>query len=244
MSSARWIRGLLEASGTIVYPPHCAVCSRAVGRARAVLCHDCRRELPRLEGPRCGVCGEPFGGALTGPFRCMNCGDRELAFQFAASAFRSRGPVREMIHQFKYRGRHHLRHMLARMLWRGFLDPRVVRLGLDAVVPVPLHEARRREREFNQSEVLARLAARRLRLPVRDCLVRVRHTRTQTNFHREERFGNLEGAFALKAGADVADLRLALVDDVLTTGSTADACARVLVEAGAAVVVVITVARG
>jgi competence protein ComFC len=244
MSSVRWTRGLLEAAGTILYPPHCAVCSRALGRGRAVLCRDCRRSLPRLAGPRCEVCGEPYSGALAGAFRCMNCGDRELAFEFATTAFRSRGPVRDLIHQFKYRGRHHLRHILARMLWRGFLDPRVVRLGIDAIVPVPLHAARRRDREFNQSEVLARLAGRRLGLPVRDCLRRIRHTRTQTHFHREERFENLEGAFALRAGADVSDLSLALVDDVLTTGSTADACARALLDGGAAVVVVITVARG
>jgi len=92
--------------------------------------------------------------------------------------------------------------------------------------------------------VLAELAGRRLGLPVSDCLRRTRYTLTQTDFHREERFGNLEGAFALRLGAQVEGLTVALVDDVLTTGSTADACARVLREAGAAAVVVITVARG
>jgi predicted amidophosphoribosyltransferase len=80
-------------------------------------------------------------------------------------------------------------------------------------------------------------------LPVIDGLRRTRYTLTQTHFHREERFGNLEGAFVARRGA-VAGRRLALVDDVLTTGSTADACARELREAGASAVVVITVARG
>jgi ComF family protein len=109
---------------------------------------------------------------------------------------------------------------------------------------VPLHPTREREREFNQSAVLASVAAGSLQLPVEDCLKRIRYTSTQTHFHREERFENLAGAFALRRGFDLSGRNLALVDDVLTTGSTADACARVLKDAGAAAVVVITVARG
>jgi ComF family protein len=130
------------------------------------------------------------------------------------------------------------------MLAEGFRDPRVAALAPDAIVPVPLHPTRLREREFNQAEVLAELAAERLGLPVDNCLQRTRYTLTQTDFHREERFANLEEAFALRRGAQVDGKVLALVDDVLTTGSTADACARVLREAGASAVVVITVARG
>ena len=174
----------------------------------------------------------------------MNCGDLELAFDFATSAYRSRGAVRQLIHQFKYNKQLHLRHLLGRMLREGFGDARVGAHGIDGIVPVPLHPAREREREFNQSFVLASVAAKRLRLPVEDCLKRVRYTFTQTHFHREERFENLAGAFSLRRGAGVAGRNLALVDDVLTTGSTADACARVLKEAGASAVVVITVARG
>ncbi len=174
----------------------------------------------------------------------MNCGDRELSFEFATSAFRSRGVVRDLIHQFKYSRKTHVRRLLARMLAEGFRDPRVAAVGPDAIVPVPLHPTRLREREFNQAEVLAELAAERLGLPVDNCLQRTRYTLTQTDFHREERFANLEGAFALRRGAQVEGKALVLVDDVLTTGSTADACARVLREAGASAVVVITVARG
>lgn len=174
----------------------------------------------------------------------MNCGDRELFFDFATAAYRSRGVVRKLIHQFKYNRQLHLRHMLARMLSEGFRDHRLLAEPVDAIVPVPLHPARRREREFNQAEVLGRLAGHRLGLPVVDCLRRCRYTLTQTHFHREERFENLQGAFALKSGFSVDGRRFALVDDVLTTGSTADACAQTLLEGGAAAVVVITVARG
>jgi ComF family protein len=174
----------------------------------------------------------------------MNCGDRELNFDFAAAAYRSRGPVRELIHNFKYNKQLHLRHLLGRMLRQGFADPRIEALGLDGIIPVPLHPAREREREFNQAAVLASVASARLSLPVINGLRRTRYTSTQTHFHREERFENLDGAFALRPGAHVTGRNLALVDDVLTTGSTAAACARVLKQAGASAVVVITVARG
>jgi len=174
----------------------------------------------------------------------MNCGDLELSFDFATAAYRSRGVVRDLIHQFKYGRQMHLRHLLARMLSEGFHDGRIASAPPEIIVPVPLHPTRKREREFNQAEVLARLAGARLGIPVVEVLRRRRYTLTQTNFHREERLANLAGAFALKAGGNVAGRPVALVDDVLTTGSTADACARVLREAGATAVVVITVARG
>lgn len=235
---------IFEAAQGLLYPPHCAVCSRPLAPRTGVLCRECRRTCPRLSGARCTVCSQPYGGALTSVFRCMNCGDRELAFEFATAAYRSRGAVRELIHQFKYQHRFHLRHQLARMLCRSFRDPRVDQLGLDGLVPVPLHPVRLREREFNQSAVLAELAGPRLGLPVMDVLRRTRYTRTQTSFHREERFDNLAGAFAVEPGAALDGRNLAVVDDVLTTGSTADACASALLGAGAAVVVVITVARG
>lgn len=243
MFSGPRFRALLEPVASLLYPRHCGACDRALSGGRH-LCAECRRARTRLEGPRCAVCSQPFGGTLEPGFRCMNCGDRDLHFDFATSAYRSRGVVRELVHRFKYNKQLHLRHLLGRMLCEGFAEPRVSALGLDGLVPVPLHPAREREREFNQAAVLAGVAGRRLRLPVNDCLHRVRYTVTQTHFHREERFANLEDAFVLRGGSVVRDKVWALVDDVLTTGSTADACARVLKQAGASAVVVITVARG
>lgn len=243
MSSVRQPLALAEPLVSLLYPRHCAVCGEPVVSARR-LCGACRHSLPRLEGPRCSVCSQPFGGALDPGFRCMNCGDRSLHFDFATSAYRSRGAVRELVHSFKYNGQLHLRHLLGRMLAEGFRDTRVTESGFGCIVPVPLHPARERERGFNQASVLAEVAARRVGWPVDACLQRLRHTETQTHFHREERFENLKNAFAVRPGTRLAGRAFALVDDVLTTGSTADACARALREAGASAVVVITVARG
>jgi competence protein ComFC len=243
MFSVRRFRALIEPLAGLLYPRHCAVCGAPVGTG-GYLCRSCHRSRVKLEGARCSVCSQPFGGALEPGFRCMNCGDLELAFDFATSAYRSRGAVRDLIHNFKYNKQTHLRHLLGRMLREGFGDARVRSVGIDGLVPVPLHPAREREREFNQAAVLASVVAKRLRLPVEHGLRRIRHTATQTHYHREERFQNLEGAFALRRGASLAGRNLALIDDVLTTGSTADACARVLKAAGASAVIVITVARG
>jgi ComF family protein len=126
----------------------------------------------------------------------------------------------------------------------AFDDERLVAVRDQRLVPVPLHPARLRERRFNQSDALAEWVARRLDLKVERPLRRQRHTITQTHFDRKQRMRNLRGAFALRHNAGVKDKSFLLVDDVLTTGSTLDECARVLLAGGARSVRAITVARG
>ena len=174
----------------------------------------------------------------------MNCGDRALSFDFATAAYRSRGVVRKLIHQFKYNRQIHLRHLLARMLTQGFRDHRLEVMRPQALVPVPLHPRRLREREFNQSELLAGALSRLCKIPVIFPLARCRYTTTQTKLDRKHRRQNLRDAFVLRNNADVTNRNLLLVDDVLTTGSTLDACASVLLESGARSVRALTAARG
>jgi ComF family protein len=111
-------------------------------------------------------------------------------------------------------------------------------------VPVPLHSKRLREREFNQAALLAGQLSLCSGLPVRDVLVRSRYTGTQTALDRAERRQNLRNAFSLRKNAEVTDQNLLLIDDVLTTGSTLDACAAILLEQGAESVRALTLARG
>ena len=122
-------------------------------------------------------------------------------------------------------------------------EPRIKSRPFDALVPVPLHHIRFREREFNQAEELANLIAPRAGKPVWNALRRIRNTPTQTKLDREERAENLRGAFVVRKPAMVKGRDLLLVDDVFTTGSTVEECSRILLKAGASSVRVITVAR-
>ena len=152
--------------------------------------------------------------------------------------------VREFIHRFKYDHERFLRQPLAAWLADALDDARLRGQPIDAIVPVPLHSTRLRERGFNQALLLAERLSARAAVPLLDGLVRTRYTTTQTRLDRQERMDNLRNAFRVRQSAAVQNRHLLLVDDVFTTGSTVDECARVLRLAGASSVRVATVARG
>ncbi len=237
----------------LIFPRHCPSCDEPVEAdteaSGQCLCRACRADLMAIAEPFCKVCGEPFEGVVSSSFRCGNCAYRKFHFDFAIAGYRNIGPARELVHAFKYSKRVALRRELGRMLLRGFEDPRIDGSGSDAMlVPVPLHPRRKRERGFNQAEELAQIASKELGLPVLNALARLRYTETQVHMQRNQRLHNMRGAVGLKCPKRLLD-RLAgatvyLIDDVLTTGATAQECARVLKkDAGAAKVVVVTVCR-
>jgi ComF family protein len=230
------------ALSSLFYPAVCVVCSGEVERP-AYLCESCRSRAPRITSPFCSKCSEPFAGAITQTFRCANCANRTLHFDTAVAAYRSRGLVRKLVHEFKYGHHRHLRHPLGEWLAENMHDPRLQGRRFDVIVPVPLHPARERERGFNQATLLAELLASRVAVPLRAVLQRIRYTTTQTAYDRAERMENLHGAFRLRKNQDVRDLRVLLIDDVLTTGSTLSECARVLKAAGAVSIHAATAAR-
>jgi len=232
-----------HALASLIYPPHCVHCSRDTSPGEP-LCQACQDSAKRIKAPFCEVCSQPFDGAMDASFACSNCSRRHFYFACAVSPYRSRGVVRELVHRFKYEGETHLRRPLARWLGEALDDPRIRSSPFDFFVPVPLHPLRRRAREFNQAEVLARILAGGGGPPVLDCLRRIRNTATQTRLDREQRMENLRNAFDMRENRDVRGKHLILVDDVFTTGSTAEECARVLSRAGARSIRVITIARG
>ena len=228
---------------SLLYPAFCAVCSRRVDTDEN-LCASCADEAPRIRPPFCAKCSQPFDGAITDSFTCVNCENRVLHFDAAISVYCSRGVVRKLMHDFKYGRQIHLRHLLGRWLVAALEDPRLAGRRFDLIVPVPLHAARKRERGFNQADLLARELQRASGLRLEAVLQRTRYTTTQTQFDRLERMENLRGAFRLRRDSNVQDLRVLLVDDVLTTGSTLSECAAVLKKAGALSVHAATAARG
>jgi competence protein ComFC len=232
-------RGFLS----LIYPASCEGCGAGIERPR-YLCEQCEAKAKRIEPPFCAVCSEPFHGAIDGAFTCPNCVERKFHFECAAARYRSEGIVREFIHRFKYWREFQLRHPLARWAAEALDDERIRGRRADGLAPVPLFVARERHREFNQAAELARLVGAGAGIPVLDCLLRIRNTASQLTHDRKGRMENLRNAFKMRQSTDVRGRHLLLVDDVLTTGSTLDECARVLIEGGAASVRAITVARG
>ena len=232
----------LRGAISLLYPALCEICAEPIAHSD-YLCPECLTSAARIKAPFCATCSEPFDGAITETFSCANCAHRKLYFESAVSSYRSRGLVRKIVHDFKY-GRHiHLRFPIADWLGETLEDPRLQGRRFDLVVPVPLHPTRKRERGFNQAELLAELFCARAGLTMRPVLERIRYTTTQTVFDRVERMENLRDAFCLRKKMDVRGLRVLLIDDVLTTGSTLSECARVLKEAGATFVHAATAAR-
>lgn len=228
---------------SLVYPPHCAKCGMDTASG-AHLCAECAGQARKIEPPFCRQCSQPFEGAIDGEFICSNCADRTFHFDCAVTHYLSRGVVREFIHRFKYDHHYYLRYPLADWTAEALDDERIRGQPFDAFVPVPLHSARFRERDFNQAEVIAELLAKRAHKPLLKALRRIRYTSTQTRLDREQRMENLRNAFRVRHASAVQGRHLILVDDVFTTGSTVEECARVLRQAGAASVRVVTVARG
>ena len=232
------VRGLVS----LFYPPLCVACSADVEPGQ-YLCASCDEKAPRIKPPFCATCSEPFVGAISGSFSCANCAHRVLRFDAAVAAYRSRGLVRRLVHEFKYNRQLHLRHPIAHWLCETINDPRLSGRHFDLIVPVPLHPARERERGFNQAKLLAEILSAKIDIPLRPALERIRYTTTQTAFDRTERMQNLHNAFRLRKKIAVRDLRVLLIDDVLTTGSTLSECARMLKASGATSVYAATAAR-
>ena len=236
------LKSWAQTAADLFIPPLCAGCQQRIGEG--YLCAKCVKLTRRVRPPFCECCSHPFDGLIDTEFLCPNCQDRTMHFTCAVAAVHARGLVRNLIHEFKYNGREYLRRPLGTWLAETLDDPRMTATQIDALVPVPLHPTRHRSRGYNQSQLLAEVLASDFHFTILRSLRRIRKTKTQTSFDRAERMENLHDAFQVGKNAAVKDKHLVLVDDVLTTGSTLNECARTLRAAGAASVRAICVARG
>jgi ComF family protein len=189
----------------------------------------------------CVQCRAPFRNAfpLDEQGLCALCRRGVSGFNAAYSYGFYEGELRELIHLFKYGRVQTLAKPLGRFL--ALALPREE--SFDTIVPMPLHWRKRWERGFNQADLLAREISRRTHTPVRNALRRVRFTATQAGLTNAKRRKNVSGAFRPRGEQALGGQRVLLVDDVMTTGSTAAACARALKMAGARRVVLLTLAR-
>ncbi len=215
----------------LLYPPRCSLC----GAHGALLCDMCASLLPLTEGVRCEQCWVPVEAAGV----CGHCFKTPPSFVSIRSAYVMEREARTLAHQLKYEDLTSLAAPMGRLM-AGVADVR----GIDVVVPVPLHRGRERSRGYNQSRELARhvAAVHALAIDTR-ALRRVRDTAPLAKtMHRDERRVIVAGAFRA-APERCEDRRILLIDDVVTTGATLDACAAALLDAGAASVRCLTWAR-
>ena len=244
MNASGIVQSSLNAAIAFIYPEICQICEEERATStEGFVCARCWRTVRFIRPPYCDRCGLPFEGDITTKFVCSNCHDVKLYFRSARSATVSDGATREAIHRYKYQRALWFEPFLADLLIRE-AAPELKRERWDWLVPIPLFSTKQREREFNQAERLAQRLSTATGIPVNTGLLhRVQPTRTQTQLNREQRSANMRGAFA--AGDVKLDgEKIVLIDDVLTTGATTNACARVLRRIGAGEVMVWTVARG
>jgi ComF family protein len=244
-ASARTLKKWVNAALALCYPEVCQLCgSSRAGPAEGFVCAGCRTKVRFIDPPFCERCGTPYEGQITTVFECANCRDATLDFCFARSAVIAREGVLDIIHRYKYHRALCFEPFLADLLLSRAV-PSLATAKWDLIVPVPLHHARLREREFNQAECLAGHLGAATGIPVETSLLRrVVPTRTQTLLSRPERLANVRRAFSMRPGKSLDGQRIVLLDDVFTTGATTSACAKVLRAAGAGEVCVWTVARG
>ncbi len=230
----------------LLYPPRCPICHaflKHFDRPAEGFCPDCLGAFSKLASPLCPICGRPFLSGIQEDHVCEECLRKRPFFDKALAPYLYNGRIMDAVHQYKYRGK----AQMARAL-----GPLVASFGREwmkeekdlVVMPVPLHRKRLRKRGFNQSLLLARHVAPRLGAPVDyRSLCRIRDTQVQTGLKREERRKNVKRAFEVVDRDAVKGKTILLVDDVATTGSTLNECARVLKRAGCAKVYCLVLAR-
>ena len=232
------LAGAADALVRTFFAPGCAACDGLLDHPLASpVCDGCWALIRPLTPPLCVRCGDTLAPERAAGPECARCrgGPRVLALARSAGAYD--GALREILHAFKFHRRRALAAPLAAMVRQAAGD---VLASADAVVPVPLHPWRALQRGFNQADDLARL----LDLPVRRALWRTRHRPPQASLPASERHANVDAAFrASPLSRRLRNRRVVLVDDVMTTGATLEACARVLLDAGVRRVSAVTVAR-
>jgi competence protein ComFC len=263
-----WLEVAGDAVVSVIYPAGCCLCDQLLTRAtRLPICEECLASFAALPPPVCDICGSPvvtlFAFALnalkpvtvaacqeasmaSARFEsrsrgCLGCLGRTFAFERARSYAAYEGRLIRAIVMLKFERIEPL------AVWFAERLANVVQrehLAADIVVPVALHRQRESERGYNQADLIARPLARKLGLPYRAVLLM--RTKPRPDKHilsLSERWESVRGAFATRLGSQVDNLRVLLVDDVLTTGATLDACAKALRQAGAKAVIGLTVAR-
>ena len=212
----------------ILYPRRCPVCQIIV-TDKGYVCRECKQQLPYIKEPRCKKCGKSLDSEVQE--YCFDCTKGHHVFDKGIALWQYTKSMKQSIHRFKYDNKREYADFYIEEILKHY-GTWIESLQVDAIIPVPLHRSKQRSRGFNQAELLAKGIGKALQIPVETKVVeRYRKTKVQNVLNDTERKNNVKKAFKI-AGNVVKLKKVLLVDDIYTTGSTIDAIAEVLKEAG------------
>ncbi|MHB8842981.1 MAG: double zinc ribbon domain-containing protein [Candidatus Aquicultor sp.] len=227
---------------SLFFPEKCHFCRTLLniqGEEIPGLCPACEKDIKWLFDPYCPRCGRPFPKGSTSHL-CADCLREKTSFDWGRAAALYQGVLAEAIQRFKYQGEVNLARPLS-WFWNKI---NLENIPFEAIIPVPLHPVRLRERGFNQALLLGKTLGKiHHKKVLTGALRRVRNTIPQVQLDHSERAKNVRGAFAVRKKQEILDKRLLLVDDVFTTGATVNECAKVLKKSGAREIIILTLAR-
>lgn len=216
----------------LLYPNHCEACEQPLGKGEDILCLFCQYELPQTD----------YHKEKDNPVEKLFWGRVEIQRAAGLYFFHGKTKVQNLLHKIKYRDRKEIAHKLGRV-YGDLLKESDFISDTSLIVPVPLHEKKKRKRGYNQSDFFAMGLSESLGIPWSDKILRRNiYTETQTGKTRFERWGNVGEVFELRSPEKIQNKHVLLVDDVITTGATLEACAHSLLQADGAKVSIATIA--
>lgn len=241
------LRGLLKGLRDLIYPNCCLACKNRIkpcGAEQNFICAPCRDKIEMNLPPFCACCGRRLAKDSLVKNICSGCLKTKFHFDRAFSPCRYSGTIKKLIHEFKYAGRDYLGQSFGPIMNNFIKEYSLPVEYVDFIIPIPLHNSRLREREFNQAQILSEQVGKEFNKKVlTGVLIRNKATKTQTELNPEERRLNVEKSFYVTKPALVKNRNLLLIDDVFTTGATSSEAARSLKESGAGIVFVMTLAN-
>lgn len=225
--------GIIEEVINMIYPRRCPLCGEIIKRTQRLACDTCYEELEYIEEPRCKCCSKAVEQEETE--YCYDCSRKEFYFESGIALWNYSSRMKESLAMFKYHNRKEYGEFYGEEFAKVYGDV-LVDLEPDALIPVPIHWTRYIERGYNQAAVIANQIGNRLHIPVvEDLLIRTKKTMAQKQLDNRERERNLQGAFAVSKKWEKAEhnlKRVVIIDDIYTTGSTINRCAKVLMQEG------------
>ncbi len=240
-----WLQTALD----FVFPAECVFCHKFLGDDRVVIfCKSCWSKIPFITEPVCPRCGRPYASETVlrnNPnFVCGECRTTQVFFDRALATAYYKDMLKEAIHQFKFNQKAGLGKPLAQLMITH-LPKEIDMQEYHAILPVPLHKTRQKQRGYNQSAILAKYISQDYQIPLMvNNLVRIRNTGSQALLKgQKERQENVKNAFRVKFPDPLHDNHIILIDDVLTTGATVNECSKMLKKTGVKSILVLTLSR-